>query len=70
VERALCWLRPNERDILRWRLALSATHEHTLEEIGARFGLRRERIRQIEVTALRQLRHAPPSPGLESFIRR
>ena len=53
---ALGNLTPREGAILRMRFGIGEGHEHTLEEIGQRFCLTRERIRQIEAEALRKLR--------------
>ena len=55
VQRALATLSEPQRQVLRLRFGLD-DGEHTLEEIGHRFGLTRERIRQIEAKALRKLR--------------
>ena len=49
-------LSPREAEILRLRFGLGDTLEHTLEEVGNRFSVSRERIRQIEADALRRLR--------------
>ncbi len=57
VEHALGGLSPRERDVLRLRFGIGGVPGLTLEEVGERFGLTRERIRQIEVQALRKLRH-------------
>jgi len=57
VERALDGLTPRERDVLRLRFGIGGEPGLTLEEVGERFALTRERIRQIEVQALRKLRH-------------
>jgi RNA polymerase primary sigma factor len=59
VERALAGLSPKEQEVLRLRFGLGGAEACTLEEIGQRFGLTRERIRQIEAQALRKLRHRP-----------
>jgi RNA polymerase sigma factor (sigma-70 family) len=56
VERALATLSAREQDVLRLRFGMGTDHAHTLEEIGARLSLTRERIRQIETQALRKLR--------------
>jgi RNA polymerase primary sigma factor len=58
IARALAALNSKEREILRLRFGLNDGAEHTLEEIGARFSLTRERIRQLEVRALRRLRRS------------
>ena len=52
----LCSLRPRERQVLSWRFGLTNDCACTLQEIGDRLGLTRERIRQIESAALRKLR--------------
>jgi RNA polymerase primary sigma factor len=57
VERALDGLTQRERDVLRLRFGIGAEGGLTLEEVGERFALTRERIRQIEAQALRKLRH-------------
>ena len=57
VEEVLSTLSPREARILRLRFGLGQDRAHTLEEVGRKFGLTRERIRQIEGKALRQLRH-------------
>jgi DNA-binding CsgD family transcriptional regulator len=62
VERALVALTDRERTVLMLRYGLMDGEEHTLEDIGAQFGLTRERIRQIEKKTLTKLRH--PSRGL------
>ncbi|MBI4012384.1 MAG: sigma-70 family RNA polymerase sigma factor [Candidatus Rokubacteria bacterium] len=56
VERALATLSDKQREVLALRFGLG-NGEHTLEEIGQRFAVTRERIRQIEKKALRKLRH-------------
>jgi RNA polymerase primary sigma factor len=50
-------LAPREESIIKLRFGLDNASEHTLEEIGLRYRLTRERIRQIEAKALRKLRH-------------
>jgi RNA polymerase primary sigma factor len=61
-------LNPRERKILRMRYGIEQDSDRTLEEIGQSFGLSRERIRQLEVQALRKLRHATQARELKSFI--
>jgi RNA polymerase primary sigma factor len=57
-----------ERDILRWRFGLRGEREHTLEEIGQRLGLSRERVRQLEARALDRLRSIENRSRLEPFL--
>ncbi|MDH3685409.1 MAG: sigma-70 family RNA polymerase sigma factor [Myxococcales bacterium] len=54
--RGLELLEPREQQILRWRFGLDGGHEHTLQEIGTRLGISRERARQLEAKALTRLR--------------
>ncbi len=68
VERALAMLSPKEREILRLRFGIGADGEHTLEEVGERFRVTRERIRQIEAKALRKLRHPLRGRALRAFV--
>jgi RNA polymerase primary sigma factor len=69
VQAALGSLSPKEQEILRLRFGLGDGEPHTLEEVGERFALTRERIRQIEGQALRKLR-ASRGPGrqLRAFV--
>jgi RNA polymerase primary sigma factor len=57
VSRALSSLTPKEEEILRLRFGIGVPSPLTLEEVGERFSVTRERIRQIEAQALRKLRH-------------
>ncbi|HXJ82609.1 MAG TPA: sigma-70 family RNA polymerase sigma factor [Candidatus Methylomirabilis sp.] len=68
VERALSTLSPKEKKILRLRFGIGEEGEHTLEEVGKRFAVTRERIRQIETKALRKLRHPLRGRGLRAFV--
>ena len=56
VERAMGPLNEREREVLRLRYGLGLDREHTLEEIGRRLSLTRERIRQIEAKAVAKMR--------------
>ena len=68
VENVLDTLSPRERRILILRFGLLDGQERTLEEVGRRFGVTRERIRQIEAKALRKLRHPSRSARLSSYL--
>jgi RNA polymerase primary sigma factor len=61
-------LPPREALILRLRFGLNDGTEYTLEEVGQKFGLTRERIRQIEVQALRRLRHPVRARQLKEYL--
>ena len=67
VETALAALTPREEKVVRMRYGIGEATNYSLEEIGSRFSLTRERIRQIEIKALRKLRHAKRRKGLEGF---
>jgi RNA polymerase sigma factor (sigma-70 family) len=68
VERALAALNPREKEILRLRFGIGKESECTLAEIGQRFAVTRERIRQIEAQALRKLRSSWLAPTLRVFV--
>ncbi|HPZ76771.1 MAG TPA: RNA polymerase sigma factor RpoD [Thermosynergistes sp.] len=68
LENMIDELAPREREVLRLRFGLEDGHPYTLEEVGRRFGVTRERIRQIEAKALRKLRHPSRSKKLRDFI--
>jgi RNA polymerase primary sigma factor len=68
VEAILSTLTPREARILRLRFGLHNGQCYTLEEVGQKFGLTRERIRQIEGKALRRLRHPRRSRRLRNFL--
>jgi RNA polymerase primary sigma factor len=68
VEHVLSSLTPRERRVLQLRFGLVDDRQCTLEEIGKRIGVTRERIRQIEATALRKLRHTSRSNKLRDFL--
>jgi RNA polymerase primary sigma factor len=68
VEDLLDTLTSRERRVLQLRFGLSDGHERTLEEVGKRFGVTRERIRQIEAKALRKLRHPSRSNRLRDYL--
>ncbi len=68
IEEVLSTLSPREARILRLRFGLGGGRSHTLEEVGQKFGLTRERIRQIEGKALRRLRHPRRSRQLRQYL--
>jgi len=66
IEEALDTLPEREREILRMRFGFDG-EEQTLSEVGDRFGVSRERIRQLQVNALRRLRHTAQGTSLKAF---
>jgi RNA polymerase primary sigma factor len=68
IEEMLATLNPREARILRLRFGLINGRSYTLEEVGQKFGLTRERIRQIEGRALRRLRHPRRSRQLRGYL--
>lgn len=67
MERALSTLTERESDIIRLFFGINA-QEMTLEEIGERFGLTRERVRQIKEKAIRRLRNSSRSKLLKPYL--
>jgi RNA polymerase primary sigma factor len=61
IDEVLNRLTPRERDVLRMRFGLDDGYARTLEEVGSRLHVTRERVRQIELRALKKLRHIGPS---------
>jgi RNA polymerase primary sigma factor len=68
MDKLLSTLPPREARILRLRFGLDDNRPYTLEEVGAKFGLTRERIRQIEGKALRRLRHPCRARQLRDYL--
>ena len=68
LEDVLASLSPREAKILRLRFGLHDGKSYTLKEVGEKFGLTRERIRQIEAEALNRLRHPSRSRQLRSYL--
>lgn len=68
TESVLKTLTPREEQVIKMRFGLGDGSEHTLEEVGQRFSVTRERIRQIEAKALRKLRHPSRSRLLKAFL--
>ncbi len=69
IERVLNSLSPREARVLELRFGLVDGYPHTLEEVGEKFGVTRERIRQIETKAIRRLRHPTRSKRLRDYLR-
>jgi RNA polymerase primary sigma factor len=68
VREVLKSLTPREEKVLKMRFGIDVASEHTLEEVGKDFSVTRERIRQIEVKAIKKLRHPSRSKKLQSFF--
>jgi len=68
LEEVLETLTPREKEVLRLRFGLEDGKARTLEEVGQRFRVTRERIRQIEAKALRKLRHPSRSKKLKDYL--
>jgi RNA polymerase primary sigma factor len=68
IATALDQLTERERRVLELRYGLSDGQPHTLEEVGKAFGVTRERVRQIEVKALRKLRHPRLGKLLKDYL--
>ncbi|MCH8554503.1 MAG: sigma-70 family RNA polymerase sigma factor [Schleiferiaceae bacterium] len=68
IERALQTLTPKEADVIRLYFGLGDAHPHTLEEIGEKFELTRERVRQIKEKAIRRLKHTSRSKILKNYL--
>ena len=67
TRKALATLAPREEKVLRLRFGIGEKSDHTLEEVGHKFAVTRERIRQIEAKTLRKLRDPGRSKSLKSF---
>ena len=68
IDRALSSLSEREAEVIKLYFGLNKEHSLTLEEIGERFNLTRERVRQIKEKAIRRLRHASRSKNLRSYL--
>ncbi|TSA30444.1 MAG: RNA polymerase sigma factor RpoD/SigA [Ignavibacteriales bacterium] len=68
IERALSTLSEREGEVIKLYFGLNKEHSLTLEEIGEKFNLTRERVRQIKEKAIRRLRHASRSKNLRSYL--
>ena len=68
IERSLSTLTEKERDVVKYFFGIGMNHGLTLEEIGAKFDLTRERVRQIKEKAIRRLRHTSRSKLLKAYL--
>ncbi|MFZ1977121.1 MAG: sigma-70 family RNA polymerase sigma factor [Bacteroidota bacterium] len=68
VKRALATLSERESQVIKLYFGLDSEHSLTLEEIGEKFNLTRERVRQIKEKAIRRLRHASRSKALRAYL--
>ena len=68
ISRAISTLTPREADVIKLYFGLNQSHPMTLEEIGERFDLTRERVRQIKEKAIRRLKHTSRSKILKTYL--
>ena len=68
TRKAMATLTPREEKVLKMRFGIGEKEDYTLEDVGEKFGVTRERIRQIESKALRKLRHPSRSRLLRYFV--
>ena len=68
IERSLSTLTEKERHVVKYFFGIGMNHGLTLEEIGAKFDLTRERVRQIKEKAIRRLRHTSRSKLLKAYL--
>jgi RNA polymerase primary sigma factor len=68
IDRAISTLTPRESDVIRLYFGLNGEHPLTLEEIGEKFELTRERVRQIKEKAIRRLKHTSRSKILKTYL--
>ena len=68
IDAALSSLTERESKVLRMRFGIDSRTDHTLEEVSQQFEVTRERIRQIEVKAIRKLRHPSRSNQLKPYL--
>jgi len=68
IERSLATLTPREGDVIRLYFGLNGQHPLTLEEIGEKFDLTRERVRQIKEKAIRRMKHTSRSKILKNYL--
>ena len=68
IDRSLSTLSEREREVIKLFFGIGMPHGLTLEEIGAKFDLTRERVRQIKEKAIRRLRHKSRSRLLKAYL--
>lgn len=68
IQRSLATLTKKERDVINLYYGIGMPHGLTLEEIGAKFDLTRERVRQIKEKAIRRLKHTSRSKLLKAYL--
>ena len=68
IQRSLSTLTEKERDVINYYYGIGMNHGLTLEEIGAKFNLTRERVRQIKEKAIRRLKHTSRSRLLKAYL--
>lgn len=68
IDRAISTLTQREQDVVRLYFGLNGSHPMTLEEIGEKFDLTRERVRQVKEKAIRRLKHTSRSKILKSYL--
>jgi len=68
IEKALSTLNEREAEVIRLYYGLNGEHSLTLEEIGEKFNLTRERVRQIKEKAIKRLKHASRSKNLRAYL--
>jgi RNA polymerase primary sigma factor len=68
IQRSLATLSEKERDVINLYYGIGTNHEYTLEEIGTKFDLTRERVRQIKEKAIRRLKHNSRSRLLKVYL--
>lgn len=68
TRKILATLTPKEEKVLRMRFGIGESHHYTLEEVGDAFAVTRERVRQIEIKAIKKLRHPSRKKKLEGFV--
>jgi RNA polymerase primary sigma factor len=69
IEQVLSTLTAKESDVIKYRFGLNGERPHSLKEIGDKYNLTKERIRQIEKKAISRLRHPSRSQKLRSYVR-